>query len=109
MSVSLFIVSDGNGRILMRRERGTLMTAMLHLPHGDTSLLSGTPLRVNGTKLVAKFRHTITTRRVLFSVYSGQLASSIHDDGEYEWIDPDQLSNVPHPSYVAKALALESD
>jgi A/G-specific adenine glycosylase len=109
MSVSLYIVSDGNGRILMRRERGALMTAMLHLPHNDTSLLSGTPLRVNGTKLVAKFRHTITTRRVLFSVYSGQLAGSIHDDGDYEWIDPDQLSSIPHPSYVAKALAVRFD
>ena len=109
MNVALYIVSDGRGRILMRRESGALMTAMLHLPHGDTSLLSGAPLRVSRTRFVAKFRHTITTRRVLFSVYSGEIAASIHDDGEYEWIDPDQLSNVPHPSYVAKALALKSD
>jgi A/G-specific adenine glycosylase len=106
MNVALYIVSDARGRILMRRESGALMNAMLHLPHGDTSLLSGAPLRVNASELLATFRHSITTRRVLFSVYKGELADSIHDDGEYEWIDPDKLSNVPHPSYVAKALAL---
>ena len=88
----------------MRRESGKLMTAMLHLPHGDTSLLSGRPLRVNATQWLAKFRHSITTRRVVFDVYKGELAGTIHDDGEYEWIDPDQLSHVPYPSYVAKAL-----
>lgn len=106
MNVALYIVSDRRGRILMRRESGALMTAMLHLPHGDTSLLSGAPLRVTASQLLATFRHSITTWRVFFSVYKGELAGSIHDDGEYEWIDPDQLSNVPHPSYVAKALAL---
>lgn len=108
MDVALYIVSDGRGRILMRRESGALMNAMLHLPHGDTSLLTGSPLRIDGPELLATFRHTITTRRVAFSVYSGRLGSAIGDDGEYEWIDPDQLSNVPHPSYVAKALALRS-
>lgn len=106
MDVDLYIVSDGRGRILMRRESGSLMNAMLHLPHGDTSLLTGAPLRVDAMQLLATFRHTITTRRVAFSVYSGRLASTIRDDGEYEWIDPSSLSNVPHPSYVAKALAL---
>jgi A/G-specific adenine glycosylase len=106
MNVALYIVSDGRGRILMRRESGALMNAMLHLPHGDTSLLSGAPLRVNASQLLATFHHSITTRRVVFSVYEGELAGAIHDDGEYEWIDPHQLSNVPHPSYVAKALAL---
>ena len=108
MSVALYIVSDQRGRVLMRRESGALMNAMLHLPHGDTSLLSGAPLRVESPRLVATFRHTITTRRVAFSVYAGELASTIRDDGEYEWIDPEQLSNVPHPSYVAKALALRT-
>ena len=104
MNVALYIVRDRRGRVLMRREAGALMNAMFHLPHGDTSLLSGAPLRVESPRLVATFRHTITTRRVAFSVYAGELASTIHDDGEYEWIDPEQLSNVPHPSYVAKAL-----
>jgi hypothetical protein len=80
------------------------MNAMMHLPHGDTSLLTGAPLRVMRDKLLRNFRHTVTTRRIRFSVYSAELLSTLRDDGEYEWIDPSQLSNVPHPSYVAKAL-----
>ncbi len=108
MNVDLYIVSDKRGRILMRRESGPLMNAMMHLPHGDTSLLTGAPLRVNDTRLLAKFRHTITTRRIAFSVYTGKLGSAIRDDGEYEWIDVSNLASVPHPSYVAKALALST-
>jgi len=73
-------------------------------PHGDTSLLTGTPLRVDRATLVSTFRHTITTRRIRFSVYAARLKSTLRDNGEYEWIDPSQLSSVPHPSYVAKAL-----
>ncbi|GAC1431790.1 MAG: hypothetical protein NVSMB68_04130 [Thermoanaerobaculia bacterium] len=108
MSVDLFIVTDPGGRILMRRESGALMNAMMHLPHGDTSLLTGRPLDVSSRRLVAKFRHTITTRRVAFSVYSGVLRPAIGDSDEYEWVDVHDLANVPHPSYVAKALALHS-
>jgi A/G-specific adenine glycosylase len=104
MNVDLYIVSDRDGRILMRRESGALMNAMMHLPHGDTSLLTGAPLRVGGVQLLTTFRHTITTRRIRFSVYSAELQSTLRDNGEYEWIDPSNLSNVPHPSYVAKAL-----
>ena len=105
MSVELYIVSDRNGRVLMRRESGALMNAMMHLPHGDTSLLSGEPLHIRATELVATFRHTITTRRVVFNVYTGELASEVREGDEYEWVDPGRLENVPHPSYVAKALA----
>ncbi len=82
------------------------MKAMMHLPHGDTSLLTGAPLRVEGGELLATFRHTITTRRVSFNVYRSQLAGTIRDEGEYEWVDPTDLNEVPHPSYVAKALEL---
>ena len=108
MNVALYIVSDRSGRVLMRRESGELMNAMMHLPHGDTSLLAGAPLRIKSEELLATFRHTITTRRVAFSVYRGKLASAIRDDGDYQWIDPRRLEEVPHPSYVAKALALAS-
>jgi A/G-specific adenine glycosylase len=105
MDVALYVVRDRRGNILMRRESGALMNAMLHLPHGDTSLLAGAPLPVKSAKLVATFRHSITTRRVAFSVYTAELTGSVRDDGDYEWIDPGQLADVPHPSYVAKALA----
>jgi A/G-specific adenine glycosylase len=105
MNVALYIVRDHRGRVLMRRESGALMTAMMHLPHGDTSLLSGAPLRVKARTLLGSFRHTITNRRVAFSVFSGRLDDGIRDSGEYEWIDPSRMHEVPHPSYVAKALS----
>jgi len=106
MDVALYVIRDSRGRILMRREEGKLMNSMLHLPHGDTSLLSGAPLRVKAGELVATFRHTITTRRVAFNVYTGHLSGSIRDEGHYEWVHPSDLAEVPHPSYVTKALAL---
>ncbi|HSP35904.1 MAG TPA: hypothetical protein VLU46_16445, partial [Thermoanaerobaculia bacterium] len=104
IDVALYIIRDARGRVLMRRESGKLMNAMMHLPHGDTSLLSGAPLRVAAGELLATFRHTITTRRVAFNVYTGCLAGEVRDDGEYEWVHPSDLPEVPHPSYVAKAL-----
>ncbi len=106
MNVALYIIRDHRGRVLMRRESGALMTSMMHLPHGDTSLLSGAPLRVEPGELLTRFRHTITNRRVAFGVYAGSLAGSIRDGDEWEWVDPARLSDVPHPSYVAKALAV---
>ena len=80
------------------------MNAMLHLPHADTSLLSGQPLRAKVAAAVGSFRHTITNRRVTFTVHPATLDRRV--PREYEWVDPSQLGNVPHPSYVAKALKL---
>ena len=104
--VSLYFIDDGAGRVLMRRERGGLMTSMLHLPHGSTELLSGCLLAVHEQELIGSFRHTITTRNVEFQLRRATLHGSIPDGEEYMWVDPDQLGRVPHPSYVSKALAL---
>ena len=106
MVVPLYLIDDGTGRILMRRESGALMTAMFHLPHGSTSLLTGKPLRVRDHDLLGSFRHTITTRSVEFEVHRATLGSRIAEGEEYAWIDPAELASVPHPSYVAKALRL---
>ena len=46
LRIPLYLVTDRTGRVLMRRESGQLMRGMFHLPHGDTTLLTGTPLRV---------------------------------------------------------------
>jgi A/G-specific adenine glycosylase len=105
MQIALYLVRDTAGRVLMRRERGPLMNAMFHLPHGDTSLLAGAPLRVRRAALLGSFRHTITTRRIEFRLFEAKL-SSIADGDEYSWIDPAEIGRVPHPSYVTKALAL---
>jgi adenine-specific DNA glycosylase len=81
------------------------MRGMFHLPHGDTSLLTGRPLRIDGASVVGTFRHTVTNRRITFEVFA--VARRPRPRGtEYAWIDPLALGDVPHPSYVRKALRL---
>ena len=105
MRIPLYVVRDDEGRVLMRRERGKLMNAMFHLPHGATTLLAGAPLRVRGTAHVATFRHTVTNRRIEFDVFTATL-TTIADSDEYAWIDTTSMAKVPHPSYVKKALEM---
>jgi A/G-specific adenine glycosylase len=107
LRIALYLVTDRNGRVLMRRESGPLMNAMFHLPHGDTSLLSGAPLDVAPRERLGAFRHTVTNRRIefeLFAVHSAQY--TVHSADGYRWIDPSKLAEIPHPSYVRKALRL---
>jgi A/G-specific adenine glycosylase len=105
LRIALYVVSDRRGRVLMRRESGPLMNAMYHLPHGDDSLLSGAPLAVATRSLLGTFRHTVTTRKIEFEVYTATLETKVRESKEeYAWIAPDALGDVPHPSYVAKAL-----
>jgi A/G-specific adenine glycosylase len=106
LAIALYLVRDRDGRVLMRRERGKLMTAMLHLPHGDDSLLAGAPLEVRRKRLLGTFRHTVTNRRIEFSLFEAELPPAVRDDDGYEWIDVAKLQTLPHPSYVAKALKL---
>lgn len=104
LQIPLYLIVDRRGRILMRRESGALMHAMYHLPHGNTSLLGGHPLDAEPRDLLGSFRHTVTTRKIEFTVYTADV-KRVRDSGdEYEWIDPDTLDAVPHPSYVRKAL-----
>jgi A/G-specific adenine glycosylase len=102
MTIALYVVTR-RGRVMMQREKGKLMRDMFHLPHGDTSLLTGKPLRMKGAKLVGSFRHTVTTRRITFEVYT---ASANGQRPTADWIRPEDLHTVPHPSYVRKALRL---
>ena len=105
MVVPLYLIDDGFGRFLMRRERGALMTSMLHLPHGSNDLLGGSVLPVVEKELIGSFRHTITTRNVEFRLHRAELRG-IADSGDFEWVNPSDLPRLPHPSYVAKALTL---
>ncbi|HEX2060274.1 MAG TPA: A/G-specific adenine glycosylase, partial [Thermoanaerobaculia bacterium] len=104
LRIDLFVVSDARGRVLMRRESGPLMNAMYHLPHGDTALLTGKPLAAVPRRLLGTFKHTVTTRKIEFTVYSADVERV--RGSEYEWIDPETMHEVPHPSYVTKALRL---
>lgn len=107
MIVPLYLITDKKRRVLMRRESGALMRSMFHLPHGDTSLLGGVTIDVRRGELLGTFRHTITNRRIEFQLFAADPTGSVRDTGdEYAWIDPRELSRIPHPSYVAKALAM---
>jgi len=103
LHIPLYLVRDAAGRVLMRREAGPLMHAMYHLPHGDSALLEESALDLVRRALVGVVRHTITTRKIEFSLYDAELRG---DADGYEWIDVQELASVPHPSYVAKALKL---
>ena len=102
MRIALYLVTDARGRVLMRRESGPLMHDMYHLPHGDTSLLAGHPLDARPGDRLGSFRHTITNRRIEFTVYAAKARRA----RGYEWMDPTRLDEVPHPSYVRKALKI---
>ena len=105
MHIPLYLVVDREGRVLMRRESGQLMRGMFHLPHGDTTLLTGAPLRVGVVETLGTFRHTVTNRRITFEVFA--VTRRLRTRGrEYAWIDPKRLAAIPHPSYVRKALQL---
>lgn len=109
MTIPLYYISDDRGRVLMRRESGELMTAMFHLPHGRATLLGADPLPVSEKTLLGTFRHTITNRRIEFQLFTADLNGSIRESvDEYAWIDPTDLTRIPHPSYVAKAVAMAS-
>jgi A/G-specific adenine glycosylase len=101
LRIPLYVVHDARGRVLMRREPGPLMHAMYHLPHGNDTLLGGHPFTATPRHRLGTFRHTVTTRKIEFTVYAAKVARR---ERGYEWIDPARLDEVPHPSYVRKAL-----
>ena len=107
LRIPLYIVVDGEGRLFLRREGGKLMNAMYHLPHGDSSLLGGTPYDASNAKLLGTFRHTVTNRRITFEVYTAEGSRRVREPAdECAWVDPQDMRAVPHPSYVRKALRL---
>ncbi|MEO8383003.1 MAG: A/G-specific adenine glycosylase [Acidobacteriota bacterium] len=104
LHIPLYVVRDRRGHVLMRRVSGTLMSSMFHLPHGDTSLLDGEPLAATPDQLLGTFRHTVTTRRIEFAVWSATFTG--RGRRGYEWIDPANMDSIPHSSYVKKALRI---
>ena len=104
LRIPLYLVRDRRGRVLLWRASGPLMDAMYHLPHGNRSLLESATPEVERGELVGTFRHTVTTRRIEFVVYTATLRGRARRG--YEWIDPRTLGDLPHPSYVKKALRL---
>lgn len=105
LEIPLFILCDGQ-RILLRKESGPLMDGMYHLPHGNDHLLEATK-GIEPGRVLGKFRHTVTHRRIEFHLFEGQASGRIAEGpGEFVWIDPQDLAALPHPSYVAKAIRM---
>ncbi|HXI14275.1 MAG TPA: A/G-specific adenine glycosylase [Thermoanaerobaculia bacterium] len=109
LDIPLYLVSDAQRGVLMRKESGALMRGMFHLPHGNDLLLPGgrAIAHLNGT-VVGSFAHTITNRRIRFEVIALDQFPDCLGEGadEYKWILPGELVATPHPSYVRKALEL---
>jgi len=106
LTIPLYLIRDRRGRVLMRRESGPLMNGMYHLPHGNAALFSEHTLDATPDELLGSFRHTVTTRKIEFQLFTAQVGRIRDSPGDYEWIDPDAMHEVPHPSYVRKALRL---
>ena len=105
MRIPIYLIVDGKGRVLMRRESGSLMYGMFHLPHGNGLLIRGSRLAVRGSRRVGEFRHAVANRRITFEVFL-TLRTTKREPRTTRWIHPRQLSELPHPSYVRKALQL---
>ena len=105
MRIPLYLIVDGKGRVLMRRESGPLMDGLFHLPHGNGLLIRGSRFAVRGSRRVGEFRHTVTNRRITFEVFL-TLRTTKREPRAATWIHPRELSEFPHPSYVRKALQL---
>jgi A/G-specific adenine glycosylase len=106
LHIPLYLVTDREGRVLMRRAPGRLMSSMFHLPHGNTALLDDQPIEVKNASLVGTFRHTVTNRRITFELFRAEGRFPKKATAGYEWIDLDGLAAIPHPSYVRKALKM---
>ncbi|HVT44755.1 MAG TPA: A/G-specific adenine glycosylase [Thermoanaerobaculia bacterium] len=108
LTIPLFIVEDARGNLLMRRERGALMTGMLHFPHGSDALLDDCSESFAAGELIGSVRHTVTHRRIEFRVVAAQPRGAYlrETPGDYVWIDPGDIERFPHPSYVRKVLGL---
>ena len=100
LRVALYVITDRQGRVLLRRERGPLMGGMFHLPNAlfaRRSPVAGRP------RSIGSFKHTITNRRIEFVVYR---TATGRRRPTGKWVAPDDLPSLPHPSYVPKALRL---
>lgn len=108
MRIPLLVIRDPAGRVLLLRGQGTLLAGMYHLPHGAPDLDPGLHLPASGLSPAQHvFRHSITNRSIEFAVHELDLSDvidAIGESAEALWVDPRELSHVPHPSYVRKAL-----
>lgn len=106
LKIPLYVIRNGDGALLMRiEEQGSLMRSMYHLPMGNNTLFEyERPLTIEASTSAGSFAHTITNRRITFEVLLCEGAGAVADGGTYEWVTPARLPELPHSSYVQKAL-----
>lgn len=109
--VPVYLVADAAGRVmLIRSSSGTLMNHMFRLPGRDGEI--GAAVHIDGVRPlrhIGDVRHSITNRRVRFEVWDATI-EAIGDTpvGDVRWVGLDELSSVPHPSWVRKVIELRS-
>ena len=107
--VPVYLVTDGEGRVLLiRSSSGSLTNHMFRLPGRDDEI--GAAVHLDGVRPLrhrGDVRHSITTRRIRFEVWDATV-DSIGDAsvGDIRWVSREELSSLPHPSWVRKVLAL---
>jgi A/G-specific adenine glycosylase len=105
--VPLFVVTRRGGTILFRNEsEGDLLRAMLRLPHGTPELHDDRSVAIEPIELLGSFRHAITFRRITFEVWRARPSRPVPRTSSWVWLDPEELSDHPHPSYVRKAMRI---
>lgn len=104
LQIPLLLIELG-GKYLFRRGTGSLMRGMWHLPHGSADLMPELLMPHHRGELLGRLRHTITNRRITFEVHEALLAEDqVAENDLFVWLTTEELSSLPHPSYVKKAL-----
>lgn len=105
LEVPVWIFADREGRVLLLRSNGSLMKGMFQLPVGSSELFGEAMAVVERGPRVGEVTHTITHRRIRFQLFAPEMPDSLAESrGEWRWVRMDELGEVPHPSWVRKAL-----
>lgn len=110
--VPVYLVTDAAGRVmLIRSSSGTMMNHMFRLPGRDEQI--GAAVAIEGVRPlrhIGEVRHSITNRRVRFEVWDATIDTVCDTPGgDIRWVGRDELSSIPHPSWVRKAIELRGD
>lgn len=109
LDVPVYLIRDERGRVLlMRRAGGGRLGRLFRLPGEDPSFGAAVHVtEIDRGRSLGVVRHTITNRRIRFEIFEGDLTGDpAGGDLELRWIDPGALDEVPHPSWVRKAMRL---
>ncbi|HJT18477.1 MAG TPA: YceI family protein, partial [Thermoanaerobaculia bacterium] len=91
----LYVVRDRKGRVLMRKDAREMYVLVGRLPSAVRR------------ERVGSFAHTIMNKRITFQVFTANCEPRTANlPSNYATIPTMDLQNIPHPSFVRKALQL---